>query len=60
MVEFVTENGPRLVEFLFMVVGAFAAIATMTKNDTDNKIAHWMLKTINFLGANFGKARNAD
>ena len=42
------------------VVGSFALIATMTPNKTDDKIIQWILDIINFLGANFGKAKNAD
>ena len=40
------------------VVGAFSAIATMTPNKTDNKIAQFLLDLVNFLGANFGNAKN--
>jgi hypothetical protein len=60
MVEFITENGPAIVEFAVQLVGAFAIIATMTRNDADNKIAAWLLKAINFLGANFGNAKNSE
>lgn len=40
------------------IVGAFASIATITPNETDNKIADFLLKAINILGANVGKAQN--
>ncbi len=40
------------------VVGTFALIATRTKNESDNKIVDFLLKAVNFLGANFGKAKN--
>jgi hypothetical protein len=59
MLNFITENGPGLVEVAIQIVGAFAIIASMTRNDSDNKLAAWLLKAINFLGANFGNARNA-
>jgi hypothetical protein len=42
------------------VVGAFAVIATMTPNKTDDKIVQWLLDIINFLGGNLGKAKNED
>lgn len=42
------------------VIGVFSAIATITPNTADNKIADFLLKLINILGANFGKARNDD
>ncbi len=45
---------------LAMGVGTFAAIATITPNTVDNKIANFLLKAINILGANFGKAKNND
>lgn len=40
------------------VVGAFALIAAKTPNKTDDKIIQSILDVINFLGANFGKAKN--
>ena len=42
------------------VVGAFALIATKTPNKTDDRILQVILDIINFLGANLGKAKNAD
>lgn len=42
------------------VVGAFAAIATVTPNKTDDKIIQFLMDLVNFLGANFGKAKNTD
>lgn len=40
------------------VVGAFAIIATKTSNKSDDKIVQFILDILNFLGANFGKAKN--
>lgn len=40
------------------VVGTFSLIATMTPNKTDDKIIQVLLDIVNFLGANFGKAKN--
>lgn len=40
------------------VIGTAAVIATMTPNEADNKVVDLLLKAINFLGANFGKAKN--
>jgi len=40
------------------VVGAFAAVATLTPNKSDDKIVQVILDIINFAGANFGKAKN--
>jgi len=40
------------------IVGTFALIATLTPNKADDKIAQWLLNTVNLLGANIGKAKN--
>lgn len=40
------------------VVGAFAMIAAMTANQTDDKIVNAILKVINIAGMNFGTAKN--
>lgn len=40
------------------VIGTFAMIATLTPNSSDNTIADFLLKLINALGANVGKAKN--
>ena len=47
-----------VLEGLLMVVGGFAVLATLTANQADDKVVSWMLKVINFLGANWGKAKN--
>ena len=43
---------------VFQVVGAFSMIAAMTANETDDKVVNYILKAINFLGFNFGTAKN--
>ena len=40
------------------VIGAFALIATKTPNKVDDKIGQVLMDIVNFLGANFGKAKN--
>jgi len=40
------------------VIGSFAAVATMTPNKSDDKMVAWLLKLINVLGANIGRAKN--
>jgi len=52
------ENAVEILKAVGMIIGGFAVLATMTKNETDNVVAEWALKLINFLGANFGRARN--
>lgn len=57
--EWLQANASNLLQILFGLVGVFAVIATMTKNESDNKVADVLLKTINVLGGNFGNAKNA-
>lgn len=40
------------------VIGTFSMIAALTANETDDKIVNYILKAINFLGFNFGTAKN--
>lgn len=42
------------------VVGTFSAIAVVTPNKADDRIVQVLLDIINFLGANLGKAKNAN
>jgi|TARA_R110000787_G_scaffold81089_1_gene176063 hypothetical protein len=53
---FVTSNLTVILE----VVGAFSLLATMTPNKSDDEVMAWVLKAVNFLGANTGKAKNLD
>jgi hypothetical protein len=58
--DFLNENAGALIQLLVSIIGVFAIVATMTPNDADNKIAASLLKFVNLLGANVGKARNGD
>ena len=40
------------------IVGGFAVIASLTPNKSDDRIVQMILDVVNFLGANFGKAKN--
>jgi hypothetical protein len=40
------------------IIGAFAMIAAMTANETDDKVVNAILKVVNFLGMNVGTAKN--
>ena len=51
----------KVVEYLpivLAVIGAFALVAAKTPNKSDDKIIQFFLDIVNFLGANFGKAKN--
>jgi hypothetical protein len=56
--DWILENGSNLLDIALKVVGAFAVIASLTPNVTDNKIAATLLRIINTLGFNIGKAKN--
>jgi hypothetical protein len=47
-----------LLEVGLQLVGTFALIAAMTKNTSDNVIADFLLRVVNTLGGNIGRARN--
>ena len=47
-----------LLEVGLKLVGTFALIAAMTKNTSDNVIADFLLRVVNTLGGNIGRARN--
>ena len=53
-----TEQAFDWAQYILLTVGAFAAIATLTPNKTDDKIMQRVLDFINMLGMNFGKAAN--
>jgi len=55
----ITNNLPQYLEILVQVVGTFALVATLTPNSNDNAIADFLLKIVNFLGANFGTSSNS-
>ena len=50
---------PQFLEIATQLIGVFALIATMTPNTSDNAIADFLLKAVNFGAANFGKSSNA-
>ena len=55
--EWITDNWENVIGIATSVVGAFAILATMTKDD---KIVSQLYKLINFLGANFGQSKNEE
>lgn len=42
------------------LIGAFSVVATMTSNTSDNAIADFLLRVVNTLGANVGRAANRE
>jgi hypothetical protein len=57
--DWLLENVGSLLDIALKLVGAFAVVATLTPNESDNAVADGLMKFINFLGGNFGNARNA-
>jgi len=53
-------NIPDVVQMVALVIAAFSILATMTPNKSDDKIMEMLLKGINLVGGNFGKAKNPD
>ncbi len=51
-------NWEAIFAILLQVVGAFSLIATQTSNTADNVISDFLLKVVNGLGGNWGKAKN--
>jgi hypothetical protein len=58
MVEYIVQNSGALIEVVTQIIGAFAVIATLTPNSSDNAIADGLMRLVNFLGGNFGRAKN--
>ncbi len=57
-ITWIGDNWEVLFQIVTSVVGAFALLATLTPNETDNKVMDIVVKAVNFIGANFGKAKN--
>jgi len=51
-------NASLVYEIVIQVVGVAALVATLTPNESDNEFINGILKVVNLLGANFGKASN--
>ncbi len=56
--EWLLANASLVYDIVVQVVGVAALVATLTPNDNDNKVIASILKFVNLLGANFGKAKN--
>ena len=51
-------HATELFSIITSVVGTFALVATLTPNESDNKVADLLFKVIHAFGANFGRATN--
>lgn len=59
MIEYLTSNASDLIQVLLQVCGAAAIVATLTPNTSDNTVIDFVLRALNGVAANFGKAKNA-
>ena len=57
-VSFLAVNYVEILAAVASIVGGFAIVASLTPNKSDDRIAQMILDIVNFLGANFGKAKN--
>ena len=57
--EWFTTNGVALVELLVQIVGVASLVASITPNESDNKVVNFILNIINLLAVNIGNAKNA-
>ena len=53
-----TGNYVAILSAVGSIVGGFAILASLTPNKSDDRIVQMILDVVNFLGANFGKAKN--
>ena len=58
LVSFVMDNYVSILSAVASIVVGFAVIASLTPNKSDDRIVQMILDVVNFLGANFGKAKN--
>jgi|TARA_R100000278_G_scaffold121339_1_gene105032 hypothetical protein len=57
MITYILENKEELITIATAVVTTASLISAMTPNKTDNKITGILLKLINWLALNVGKAK---
>ena len=58
LVSFVASNYVSILSSIPSIVGGFAVLASLTPNKSDDRIVQIILDIVNFVGANFGKAKN--
>ena len=58
VISFVSGNYIAILSSVASIVGGFAVLASLTPNKSDDRIVQIILDFVNFLGANFGKAKN--
>lgn len=59
-VEFVMNNGPQIVAGASAIIGGFTAIARITPNKVDNKIAKIAMKIVDFFAIHADKTDTSE
>lgn len=59
IIQQIMDNWDSILMAVGSIVGGFSVLATMTPNSADNKVVDMIMRMINLLGANVGKAKNA-
>jgi hypothetical protein len=49
----------QYVDVALQIIGVFSAVAALTPNKSDDAIAAKLLRVVNLIGMNVGKAKNA-
>ena len=58
IVSVISNNYVAILSAVASIVGGFAVLASLTPNKSDDRIVQIILDIVNFIGANFGKAKN--
>lgn len=58
IISFVWHNWDTIIQSISTIISACAAIAALTPTPTDDKVLSGLRKVINFLGMNWGHAKN--
>ena len=57
-IAYLVSHWQEVLAIVTSVVGTFALVATMTPNKSDDRVVQVIMDVVNFLGANWGKAKN--
>ena len=57
--EFIQNNWEQILTGVTSVVGGFSILATLTPNQSDNRVVDVIMQVINLLCSNVGKIKNA-
>ncbi len=58
MIQYLTENSEQLLQIAASVIALASLIATMTPNESDNKIVRRISTVVSWLALNVGKAKS--